>query len=54
MKRVTYRLDNDVYDVVETTSEWLLIEYTDDDFNTTLKLESHKYRKEDDDGGDSR
>jgi hypothetical protein len=53
MKRVTYRLDNDVLDVVETTSEYLLIEYTDDEYNTTLKLESHKYRKDDEDG-DSR
>lgn len=53
MKRVTYHLDKDVLDVVETTSEWLLIEYMDDDFNTKLKLESHKLQKEDEDG-DSR
>ena len=53
MKRATYRLDSDLLEVLETTSEGLLIEYTDDDYNTTLKLESHKYRKDDEDG-DSR
>ncbi len=53
MKRVSYRLDSERYDVVETTSEWLLIEYIDDENNTRLKLESNKQRKEWEDG-DSR
>jgi len=43
-KRAIYHIDEESYDIVETTSEWLLIEYVDDYDNSKLKLEIYKPR----------
>lgn len=51
MKRVKYsvKLDSDLYDAVEETSEGLLIEWYDDDNNRVLKLENRKRRQKEED-----
>lgn len=56
MKRAIYHLnkDDNCYDILDETSEGLLIEYIDDDNMTRLKLENKRQRKEWDDYGDSR
>lgn len=56
MKRATYHLevDDKCYDILDETSEGLLIEYIDDNNITRLKIENKKQRKEWDDYGDSR
>lgn len=56
MKRAIYHLnkDDNCYDILDETSEGLLIEYIDDDNITRLKLENKRQRKEWDDYGDSR
>ena len=53
MKRVTYnvKLESELYDEVEVTSEGLLIEWYDDNNNRKLKIENkkRKIREEEDD-----
>ena len=52
MKRATYniKLESELYDEIEITSEGLLIEWYDDNDNRRLKIENkRKLRQEEDD-----
>lgn len=53
MRRAQYHthLTQDLYEILDETSEGLIIEYVDDFNNTTLKIE-RKQRKDNDDNGD--
>lgn len=54
MKRVRYsvKLESELYDTVEETSELLLIEWYDDYDNRTLKIENKRKRLHDEENDD--